>query len=279
MSAKGQDWAREALAPYLGGCVLELEGVGGQPLSGARRIERGTTPQGHPLQHVTDASADAVVGIGATQRGGDPIESMREWRRVLREGGALALIVAETGDPERGGHASWGTPQGLVSLLRLVGGFEVQKLEPLREAGAWLLVAARSAIAEIREPFGALGSGIARVAGSDPRARAELYFQIGTVLLQAGDAERGLGCFEALARLEPDSSEAHFGRGMCLARLERWSQALTELQRAAALDPGNAQIARWIELASERIEAPRTLVPSTSPADPVRATVAGGLRI
>ena len=182
-----------------------------------------------------DASVDSVVALAGLDEARDPIQTLRAWRRVLKEDGSLVL-----------GHvgATRGlSPSFVLSLVQAVGGFEC-----VAEGGS-PLVLVRRRVAEIRVPLAVLGPALAAAASDSVSCRIELLFQIGTVLLQCGEAGLARACFEQVLRQEPGSAEGHFGLGMAHGSEQRWRDALCELECARRLDPDNAEVHRWLELA------------------------------
>jgi predicted SAM-dependent methyltransferase len=75
----------------------------------------------------------------------DVVKTLREWRRVLRPGGTLAIIVPD----ERAGdtifldptHKHCFTPESLKNLLDVIGGFDVLRTETAIPDWSFLLVA------------------------------------------------------------------------------------------------------------------------------------------
>ena len=68
------------------------------------------------------------------------------------------------------------------------------------------LVAERNRVAEIRGPLGMICAELAGSARQSEDARSELYFQIGTVFLQAGDPAQAETCFKSMLAMEPDNT-------------------------------------------------------------------------
>ena len=233
-------WSRAiaALTPFVRGTTLELSGVEAGLLPGTIPVRR---PDGHDeWERFADDSADAIVALGLPSSD-SPVAEIQQWSRVLRECGTLALVTAEPVPP-----------RDLVSLIRHLGGFEITGARVIEEHGSWLLTAERRAVAEVRGPLGTLGPHLAEVAGREESARAELYFQFGTILLQAGDPGLAMPHFASLQQIEGRTADGLFGLGMCHATLEDWGRAVTALRQAHELDPHNQQIARWLELAESR---------------------------
>lgn len=65
---------------------------------------------------------------------------------------------------------------------------------------------------------------------------------LANVLGAAGDVAGAVGLFEKAVQLSPDDFGAWFGYGTALLKLERDAEAETVLQRAASLDPENADV-------------------------------------
>lgn len=239
------------LVDYVRGVAVELEGREGGPRTQARWVPARGERENHDLTVYEDGSVDVIVGEGALERCADPVAALREWRRVLREGGTLAL---------RDGP-QW-SAACFVGVAHLVGGFEVEDVEPVEPEGRWTLVARRRAVAEVRAPLAILGPMCAAAARRDDAAAAELRFQVGSILLQAGDPSLALACFEKLPEDQQRTAEVSFATGMCKTLLSRFDAALADLQRAASLDPRNEQIPLWIEQC--RDPAPRTDAPEAT---------------
>ncbi len=257
MTAK--DWSCQiaAITPFVAGRTVAIQGSCPHPIPGISRIIDGAPLT---LAGLGEGTVDSIVGIGILSHQNDLVATISSWRRALKEGGNLALVV------ERERHS----PQDLTILINLVGGFEIQKVENVVEGESWLLAARRSQVAEIRMPLGVQGANLASAANQSPAGRAELYFQFGTILVQCGDAALAEACFKNLLALEPDNGEAHFGLAMCYGSLGRWSDALTELLRAQSLKPDSPEIERWIALARSHTTA-TTVAPIPQPAVTVKA--------
>ncbi len=253
MTAK--DWSREiaAITPFVAGHTVAIQGGCPQPIPGATKIIDGAPVN---LAGLGEGTVDSIVGVAILSHQNDLIAAISGWRRALKEGGNLALVV------EQVRHL----PQDLTILINLVGGFEVKKVDSIIDGETWLLVAQRSQVAEVRMPMGVQGANFAAAANQNQAARGELYFQLGTILVQAGDAALAEVCFKNLLALEPENSEACFGLGMCYGSLGRWSDALTELLRAQSLQPDSPEVQRWIELARNQIRQSAATMTPQAPA-------------
>jgi hypothetical protein len=225
-----------------------------------------------------DASVDCIVATAGLDDAADPVQTLRAWRRVLAPGGTLALVFR----PESG--AGRRLARGFLdTLVQLVGGFEcVARATP---SGTPALVLARRPVAEVREPLAVLGPLLAAAANGAEECRVELLFQLGTVLLQCGEAAAAGACFERMLVHELHSPEGRFGLGMAHACAQRWREALCELEGARRIDPDNREIRRWLELARDRVGEPaEVLLPSNtpvkwSPSAPSSRTAASGCSI
>jgi ubiquinone/menaquinone biosynthesis C-methylase UbiE len=94
-----------------------------------------------------DASLDYVVSRHNLEHYVDVVATLMEWRRVLKPGGIMALIVPD----ERAGdtvfldptHKHCFTPASLERLIGVLGGFEIVKSEVVVPNWSFLVVAAK----------------------------------------------------------------------------------------------------------------------------------------
>ncbi|MCA8958279.1 MAG: tetratricopeptide repeat protein [Planctomycetes bacterium] len=273
MAAK--DWSREigAISPWVKGTTVQIEGAWHVSVPGVERSVAGSA-----LATLHDASVDTLVSIGGLDVASDPIAALRGFARIIREGGKVVLIATDRATPAASPGQGTFTVQGLASLLASAGGFVLTKIDAVVPGETILVVAERSAVAAVRQPLGVHGPSIVQHVAASAAARTEYYFQIGTLMLQTGDPGLAAECFGKVLQQEPNSAEAHFGLGMTYATQSRWAEAMQELGTAAALDPSNAEVKRWLALARESLSSTRTVgiptAPSGSPVGqrPVRAT-------
>lgn len=267
MTAK--DWSREiaAVSPFIRGFTVEVRGGCPRQLPGASKVVDGSVTG---LASLGDSSADTLVCICGIEQEVDAITTLRSYRRILREGGNLVL-VARVPSPSAAGPENRVSPEYLTGLLTLIGGLAVTKVEEAEPGDTVLVVAERSIVAEIRQPLGVHGPGIVQRVNTLPEARSEYYFQIGTLLLQTGDPEQASAFFEKVLTFEADNPEAYFGLGMTYGTQGRWADALQALNRSASLDPNNAEVQRWIQLARENTQSATAApvgIPQVAPAAP-----------
>lgn len=222
-------------------------GLGEGQMPAAATADFVATAQGERLLDLADQSLDTVLSLHALASCQDPVARLREWRRVLREGGQLVLL--SRAQPAAGeAHMA---PQLLVTLLNSIGGFQITRIdEP--EAGSYCLAAERQLVAGVRMPLGSIGPEVAGLARGDNAARAEFYFQFGAMLLQCQDAPLAETCFRRSLQLDARSSECLFGLGMAHGMQGGWDEAVESLQQAVALAPASEEAHRWLELARQR---------------------------
>ena len=178
------------------------------------------------------------------------------------------------------------TASGFVSLLQLIGGFKVTAIEEIEVDGqveGFMLVANCEDVALVGGPLGFIGPEMAAACQQNPAVLGELHFYLGTILIQAGDAESAAPHYRRVLEREPDSNEARFGLGMCLGRLGDWKGALEAFEACRTTQPEDANIETWVELARDRIAAAAdpaptdaaTLTPqaAVTPVRPVPAAV------
>ncbi len=238
------DFSREvaALTPYLRGNAFELPGVDHRLLPGTRMLARCASRGTHDFDAIEDGGADAIVSLWGPLPVADWVEEVAQWRRVLAPGGTVALVAQRAADAN-----------GVRVLLDCLGGFECA-LRSVSADGGWLLTATRSAVAEVRAPLTALGSRLAARAAEDDVARAELYLQLGAILLQADDPDLARACFASLVALDPNSAQGILGLGMCDGAQGQWRQAQEMVAQAAKLDPHDQRVAQWRELAAQHVD-------------------------
>jgi len=103
---------------------------------------------GDDLPMFADGELDYVVSRHNLEHYVDPVKTLREWLRVLRPGGTLAIIVPD----ERAGdtvfldptHKHCFTPESLTNLVELIGGVKVLRTQVVIPNWSFLLVAIRS---------------------------------------------------------------------------------------------------------------------------------------
>lgn len=268
MTAKDHGREQAALSSYVTGTTLEMGAYSEGQLPGTTLVDRerasGPLAAYSELPSYADGSVQAIVSRCGLETVLDPWKCLREWRRVLGEGGTLALICSAEGGP----HQTF-TSASVVRLLRLAG-FELKRQEPVTPGSTFLVVGQKSAFALVRGVLATFGPELAETAVQSEACRAELYFHFGTVLLQSGDAGLAERCFKTMLNLEPENSDGIFGLGMCYGTQQLWPEALTEFHRVVALDPNNDEARRWLKLAKEKVGG--------KPAQQARQ-VAAGLRV
>jgi predicted SAM-dependent methyltransferase len=102
---------------------------------------------GDDLHMFGDGDLDYVVSRHNLEHYVDVVKTLREWRRVLRPGGIMAIIVPD----ERAGdtvyldptHKHCFTPESLEHLIEAVGGLEVRRTETVVPDWSFLIVAAK----------------------------------------------------------------------------------------------------------------------------------------
>ncbi len=263
-----------AVAKFVTGRAVELGARSQVPISGAELVDREAGRDFASLPDYADGSVDVLLAIDALDHTCDRILAIREWRRILKEGGRLILWSTMSQTAAKGPGAP-----AVVGVLHHVGGFEIVEAgaEPGMDCGP--IIAERQTILDVRQPFGVHGNDFADAAARDPAAKAELMFQTGTVLLRSGEPAIAEACFESMLAVEPKNSEGLFGLAMCYGSTQRWADALTALHKVLALDPGNDEARRWVELARSNTTEPGVTAPPAAIQTEVAASAAPPLSV
>jgi tetratricopeptide (TPR) repeat protein len=85
---------------------------------------------------------------------------------------------------------------------------------------------------------------LARRSGADPATRAAVFAEAGNAWMLAGDADRAFGAATMALTLAPDDPALLLDRALALGAMERYADALEDLDRAVALDPSRADA--WV---------------------------------
>jgi len=153
-----------ALAPFCRGKGLDIgcgsrkvspDCIGVDIMAGGERGRHGVVANqiciadvqasGDNLHMFANGELDYIVSRHNLEHYIDVVKTLREWRRVLRPGGTLAIIVPD----ERAGdtifldptHKHCFTPESLKNFLDVIGGFEVLRTETVIPDWSFLLVA------------------------------------------------------------------------------------------------------------------------------------------
>ena len=183
----------------------------------------------------------------------DPIKSLREARRVLKDKGELLIVAVDGRKADRPtfeGHAHLYTPQFLARMVELAGGFSINALREVGESCLIFLKAERDVKADIRIPFVTYTPLFVEAARTQEGC-SELFFQLGILYLQIGDTRRARDSFEQVLAFEPDSAESMAGIGMAYLCEEDKIKAKEWFERAIEKDPSNSDYRKWLELAME----------------------------
>ncbi|MCA8941962.1 MAG: methyltransferase domain-containing protein, partial [Planctomycetes bacterium] len=211
MTSLDRQLAHEALTPYLLGTTLQLGQAPEDAIEGATWVDcrNGLSPD--TFSRFADASFDSIVAAFAVEWVDDAVHMLGEWRRLLAEGGKLAVVLGGQGAQSEAPHHY--TADAWQNLLRAVGGFELVRLAELDDGNGWLVVAERHVTLDLRNLLGSHGAALADAARRGPEQRAELCFQFGTILLRVGELDPAVSCFESMLEHLPENSEGLFGVG------------------------------------------------------------------
>jgi tetratricopeptide (TPR) repeat protein len=154
--------------------------------------------------------------------------------------GMHRLAEIATGLP--GGHFPAGLEPGEARLIGSGGGLQTARLHGLierlegrileLETSAHAAHPAQSPNGPVeRNPFVNL-----RDVTPDAPSHTTVLLGKGQTLLNLGQPESALSCFDEVLALDPDNAEVHLRKGMALERLKRFDEAVACCERAIALD-------------------------------------------
>ena len=144
-----------------------------------------------------------------------------------------------------GGQGQFGPDPSSVRLMEALERMEkrIHELEHTAVAPLPEGEPARAVRAAVGEAV--LVNGTANGAGngqhSEPEDKLSTLLGKGKALLNLGQAEKALACFNAILAEEPGNAEALFRRGSALERLKRPEEALASYDQALAADPFHTQ--------------------------------------
>lgn len=100
---------------------------------------------GDDLYMFKDGELDYVVSRHNLEHYVDIVKTLKEWKRVLKEGGVLGIVLPDESklntialDPT---HKHCFTPDSIKNLLGLIGGFNIERLEPVIENWSFVVIA------------------------------------------------------------------------------------------------------------------------------------------
>jgi Flp pilus assembly protein TadD len=82
---------------------------------------------------------------------------------------------------------------------------------------------------------------LARRSGADPATRAALFAEAGNAWTLAGEPDRAFAATTMALTLSPDDPALVLDRALALGAMDRFAEALEDLDRAVALDPSRAE--------------------------------------
>lgn len=97
---------------------------------------------------------------------------------------------------------------------------------------------------------------LARRSDADPAARAALFAEAGNAWMLAGDPDRAFAAATMALTLAPDDPALVLDRAAALGAMDRYAEALEDLDRAVALDPSRADA--WVLRGAAKRQLGRT---------------------
>ena len=228
----------EVLEPY-------AHGVGAQWIRSGERVHADALvhESGLPLRCAA-GSLDYLVADSSWLSDPQLVGTLREWRRVLKPGGTAALLLAE----------SVLAPTAIERLLTLEAGLLIKERKQNAD-GTTLLVATRDFERSLRRHFSIILDEIASE-GRPENWKAELRFDLGSLLLQAGEASLAVECYRSVLRDDPTVLDARVGLALALTLQSDWTEAKEILEQVLEVDPEHGLAAEWLRRVHAKGQAP-----------------------
>jgi len=189
---------------------------------------------------IQEASLDFVIAGPEWWASDNPVTLLRTWRHALKYGGRLVVLV-DTQD------TNLAVAQRLVALECGVACEAPQALQ-----GSVSLLSGRRSVEDgLRRGFSLIANEIGR-ADRPASWRGEFYFDLGTVLLQAGEGRRSAECFRITLESDENNLEARIGLAMALSLSSDLEESQSLLRDVLATDPDNSLAAVWLQRCRER---------------------------
>ena len=125
--------------------IVAGDAVGGVGGAAGTVSQADVRASGDDLAMFAENEMDFIVGRHILEHFTDPVKALLEWKRVLKRGGVMVLVVPDDRalntvslDPS---HKHAFTPESLRNLLGVVGGFQVERLEVVIPNWSFLCVA------------------------------------------------------------------------------------------------------------------------------------------
>ena len=185
------------------------------------------------LAQARDPGADAGVAGAARTRALDHLEWSSRWGlfRSARLRESLAGLYLDRGDWAR----AESTLRGLLAGRPASATAHIQLGHSLREQGRLLEAEQEFEQAlRVRTPSAGRAQGLAHL-------QAGASYELGALRLERGAVAEAEQALREAIRLEPDLAGAHYNLAIALFAQGRRDEAVAEADRAAALDPADAQ--------------------------------------
>lgn len=124
--------------------VLEKGELGKYGCVTGKQSQADVRASGDDLHMFADGELDFVVARHNIEHYVDVVKTLLEWKRVLKSGGTLALVVPDDTnldtiklDPT---HKHAFTPESFKRYIKLIGGLEITRLEPVIENWSFICV-------------------------------------------------------------------------------------------------------------------------------------------